>query len=218
MTMNCPEKDWLLLSRYLAGALSPRQTAALGIRLSRESDLNEALSQLKRTRALLSLLPEKQVPHNFTIKAGGLAKKSIPRLFPVFRIATAASTFLFAVVLGLRMFLPGAQNAPGMMLAMSSVSQETVVEDNASQPLAPKAAPIVEPTIEATPDVRTAAGGGVLTGTEPTQVTNGEEVHNEKQVPLDVEKTPWASFAWVLGILSLALVALTIYLYFQERV
>jgi hypothetical protein len=216
--MTCSEKDWQLLSRYLVGALSPRQATALVLRFSREPDLNEALIQLKRTRALLSFLPEKQVPHNFTIKAGALVKKSIPRLFPVFRIASAASTFLFAIALGLRMFLPGVQNAPGMMVAMSSVSQESAAEDNASQILAPKAAPIIESTIEATPDVRTAAGGGALTGTEPLLEATVEEVHTEQQGTLDKETIPWTSVAWVLGIISLALAALTTYLYFQEHV
>jgi len=218
MTMNCTEKDWLLLSRYLAGALSPRQTAALVLRLSHEPELNEALDQLKRTRALLSYLPEKQVPHNFTIKAGAFPYKSIPRLFPAFRVASAASTFIFAVVLCLRLFLPGVQNTPGMMMAMSSVSQESVAEDNTSQILAPKAAPMVEPTIEVTPDIRTAAGGGPLTGTEPTLEATDESVYTEQPSTLDKEAIPWSSIAWVLGILSLSLAALTIYLYFQERV
>ena len=218
MTINCSKKDWQLLSHYLVGDLSSRQTTTLVLRLSREPDLNEALSQLKRTRSLLSFLPEKPVPHNFTIKAGAVAKQSTPRLFPIFRIASLASTFLFAITLGLRMFLPGVQNVPGLMMAMSPVSQESVVEDNTSQILAPKAAPIIMSTVVTTPDVRTAAGGGVLTGTEPVQEATMAEVLTEQQGTLDKESLPWASIAWVLGILSLALASLAIYLYFQERV
>ena len=216
--MSCSEKDWLLLSRYLAGALSSRQKAAVALRLSREADLQEALSQLKRIRPLLSLLPEKQVPHNFTIKAGVFPKKSLPRFFPLFRIASAASTFLFVIVLGLRMVLPGVQNTPGMMMAMAPASEESAVEDNATQILSPKAAPLVESTVEATPDIRTASGGGPLAGIEPTQELPTEQAETERQLNLDKETIPWGFIAWVLGILSLMLVILTIFLYFQERV
>jgi hypothetical protein len=105
-----------------------------------------------------------------------------------------------------------------MMMAMSSVSQESVAEDNTSQILAPKAAPMAEPTIEITPDIRTAAGGGLLTVTEPTLEATDEVVYTEQPSTLDKEAIPWGSIAWVLGILSLSLAALTIYLYFQERV
>jgi hypothetical protein len=218
MTKNCSEIDWLLLSRYLARGLPTRQVAELVNRLSREPELNEALIQLKRTRVLLSYLPEKQVPHNFTIKAGMMPKKSTPRLFPVFRVATAVSTFLFAVVLGLRTFLPGQQNAPGMLMAMSAVSQESTAEDNSAQVLAPKAAPIVEPTIEVTPDVRAAAGAGVLTGSMPTQEATAEAVYAERQLNPEKEVIPWSPIAWGLGIISLVLGILALYIYFQERV
>ena len=216
--MNCSGKDWLLLSRHLAGALSARQTAALVLRLSCEPDLNEALNQVKRTRAMLSYLPDKQVPHNFTIKAGTLPKKNIPRLFPVFRIASAVSSFLFAVVFGLRMFVPGMQSAPSMMIAMSADSLESAAEDNAVQLLAPKAATTAYASIEATPDARTAAGAGALTGSQPAQETPEEEVNTKQQFIPEIDTIPWGSIAWVLGILSLALAALSVYLYFQERV
>jgi len=216
--MSCSEKDWLLLSRYLANALSSRQSSALVLRISREPELAESLKELQRTRALLSYLPEKQVPHNFTVKAGAKAKKSNPRLFPVFRVASAACTLLFAVALGLSLFRPGLQNAPGALMAMSAASQESVTEDNALQAPAPKAAPVIESTAEATPDLRMAAGAGALTGTMPTPEVTEEIAPVEQPINPVKEAVPWVPVAWALGIVSLALATLTIYIYFQERV
>jgi hypothetical protein len=218
MTNNISEKDWLLLSRHLAGALSPRQTAALSMRLSSDPDLTEALNQLKRIRALLAFLPEKKIPHNFTIKAGAISKKTTPRIFPIFRIASAVSSLLFVAILGLRFFIPGMQNAPGMMMAMQAEARNAAPVDDSVQLLAPKVATSADGSNLATPDAMTAAGAGVLTESAPVQPVPREEAYSEQEYFPRKSTITWDSIAWSLGILSLTLVAFTINQYLQERV
>jgi anti-sigma factor RsiW len=218
MTLHCSDKDWLLLSRHLAGALSPRQSATLEARLATEPDLNEALNQLKRTRSLLSGLTEKKVPHNFTIKAGVVPRKQIPRFFPVFRIAAVVSSLLFAVMVGLKMFSSTMTSVPRLMTGMAPLSQEAAAADNAAPPAALKEAPSADETITPTPEARSAVGAGILTGPSPTlQVTEEEALTEAEYVP-DRGLIPWASIIWSLGIITLALAAIAVYYYFQERV
>ncbi len=218
MTPHCSDKDWLLLSRYLAGGLSPRQSAVLETRLVSEPDLHEALQQIIRTRALLSGIPEKKVPHNFTIKSGQFPRKQTPRFFPIFRIATVVSSLLFAVVVGLRMLPMTSANEVGLKMDMTIMSQESSAEDNAMPLAAPKAAPPVDEITTTTPDARTAAGAGVLTGAPSVQEAPNEEAFYEEEYIPPRELIPWKSITWGLGIISLVMAALAIYLYFQERV
>jgi hypothetical protein len=214
MTSHCSEKDWLLLSRFLAGAISPRQAAVLESRLVSNPDLREALLQLKRTRLLLSACPEKKVPHNFTIKAGQSARRQTPRLFPAFRIATVVSSLLFAAVVGMRLLSINQAGESILMMDMTALAQESAIAENA----APKAAPPVDETITITPDARTVAGAGVLTGPSPSQEIPEDAILYEAEYVPEREPIPWGSIAWSLGIISLILSALAIFIYFQERV
>jgi anti-sigma factor RsiW len=214
MTSHCSEKDWLLISRFLAGAISPRQAAVLESRLASDPDLREALLQLKRTRLLLSACPEKKVPHNFTISAGQTARRQSPRLFPVFRVATVVSSLLFAAVVGMRLFSINQVGEASLMMDMTSTSQESAIVENP----APKAAPPVDEPSTITPDARAAAGAGVLSGTSPSQEIPEEEILYEAEFVPEKEPIPWGNIALSLGITSLILASLAIYIYFQERI
>jgi anti-sigma factor RsiW len=214
MTSHCSEKDWLLISRFLAGAISPRQAAVLESRLASDPDLREALLQLKRTRLLLSACPEKKVPHNFTISAGQTARRQSPRLFPVFRFATVVSSLLFAAVVGMRLFSINQVGEASLMMDMTSTSQESAIVENP----APKAAPPVDEPSTITPDARAAAGAGVLSGTSPSQEIPEEEILYEAEFVPEKEPIPWGNIALSLGITSLILASLAIYIYFQERI
>ncbi len=214
MTSHCSEKDWLLLSRFLAGAISTRQAAVLETRLASDPDLKKALLQLKRTRLLLSACPEKKVPHNFTIRAGQTAQRQTPRLFPVFRIATVVSSLLFAAVVGMRMFSINQVGESSLMMDMTAISQESAIAENP----APKAAPPVNEQITMTPDARTAAGAGVLTGPSPSQEIPDEEILYEAEFVPEKDTTSWRTITWSLGIISLILASLAVFIYFQERI
>ena len=214
MTSHCSEKDWLLLSRFLAGAISPRQAAVLESRLASDPDLKEALMQLNRTRLLLSACPEKKVPHNFTIRAGQTARRQSPRLFPIFRIATVVSSLLFAAVVGTRLLSINQVGEPNLMMDMTAISQESAIAENP----APKAASPVDESITITPDARRAAGAGVLTGPSPSEEIPEEEILLETAYVPERETFPWGKITWSLGIISLIVASLAIYLYFQERI
>lgn len=214
MTSYCSDKDLLLLARYLVGALSPRQTARLESRLDTDPTLKEALLQLKRTRSLLSACPEKKVPHNFTIKAGQTALRQEPRLFPFFRIATVASSLLFAAVVGMKLLTTNQAGELPSMMDMAAISQESVIAENA----APKSAPSANETVTTTPDARTAAGAGMLTGPSPSQEIPDEELLYEAEYVPDREAFPWNNITWFLGTICLVLALIAIYIYFQERV
>jgi hypothetical protein len=214
MTSHCSEKDWLLLSRFLAGAITPRQAAVLESRLASDPDLIEALLQLKRTRLLLSACPEKKIPHNFTIRAGQTARRQSPRLFPVFRVATVVSSLLFAAVVGMRLFSVNQVGESSVMMDMTAISQESAIAEN---PM-PKAAPPVDEPSTITPDARAAAGAGVLTGPSPSQEIPDEEILYEAEFVPERDTIPWGNITWSLGITSLILASIAIYIYFQERI
>jgi hypothetical protein len=218
MTVHCSDRDWLLLSRHLAGALSFHQAASLEKRLASEPDLRKAMEQLKRTRMLLTSLPEKEIPHNFTIKAGQTASKQVPRLFPTFRFATVVSSLLLAIVLGLRVLPVNMASGPNLMAEPAALSQEYASDDSIAPLAAPKAAAPVEETLTATPDVMTATGAGVLTAPSTIQETPREETITETENTPEKELIPWNRITWTLVILSLALAALAAYMYFRERV
>jgi hypothetical protein len=219
MTPQVSEKDWLLLSRYLAGALSIRQVKALELRLVSDSELTEAVNQLKQVRVILSACPEKKVPHNFTIKSGQQSRRHEIRLFPTFRFATVVASILLAVVVGFGMLSPLAGKTNRMM-DMTVVSQESMAEESIAPPAAPKAAPPVNDTITATPDERTAAGAGMLTGPSPSQANPEAEMALTYETDnLPIKRTiPWGGIALTLGIISLSLATLTVYVYYRERV
>jgi len=214
MTNHLSDKDWLLLSRHLAGALSSRQVVELESRLASERDLQESLEQLKRIRLLLSTCSEKSVPRNFTIKAGQTARKPVTRLFPIFRIATVVTSLLFVFVVSLRMLPIMPAGEPSRMMDMAVMSQESAVTENA----VPKAAIPVEEITTLTPDARTAAGAGMLTGPSPAQEIPEEEIVSEAEFVPDRGITTWGNITWSLAIISLVLASMAVYLYFREHV
>lgn len=218
MTAHCSDKDWLLLSRYLVGVLSPHQAAALESRLTSEAGLREALEHLTRTRSLLTACPEKKVPRNFTIKAGQTARNKAPRLFPVLRLATVVSSLLFAAVVGMRLLPMNMVGESRQMADITTMSQEFPVAENAAPPVAPKASLPEDETATTTPDARTASGAGVLTGLSPSQDIPEEATIFEADNITKRETISWGKIAWSLGIISLILAFIAVYFYLLERV
>jgi len=212
MMTVCSEKDWLLLSLYLAGALSTRQVEGLESRLSSESYLAEALLQLKRTRSLLARLPQKPVPHNFTISPESLPHKQNTRLFPAFRLATAICSILFFITIAFRTLALPLQSNQTLMMAVPGESQRA----------APKAVTSSEDTASATAGANLGAppllGADAPSVSLPTQEITRDEAYAEEPVNPKRSPIPWAQIAWLLGGLSLALGAAAVFFYFQERV
>ena len=205
------KKDWLLLSRYLAGALSRRQVETLESRLSAESDLAEALLQLKRTRFMLANLSLVPAPHDFTINPSSVPARKTSRLFPVFRLSTAICSILFVVTLAYTTLVLPSQRDQTMMMTYTGEPQ--VAEPKAAVLSEDSAVPTIESFIGTVPF----AGAGSPPSVIPTQqITRGEGEVEEPPRPLR-SPIPWAQILWILGGLSLGLGGAAIVFYHQER-
>jgi len=99
------QRDLELLSTYLDGQLNPSQSAQLETRLKSDPQLASALTDLRFTRNLLRKLPSRKAPRNFTLTRKMVGQNPpLPRVFPVFRFATALATLLFVFSFGLNSF------------------------------------------------------------------------------------------------------------------
>jgi hypothetical protein len=216
------DKDQLLLSMYLVGALSSQQAAILESRLASEKDLLEVFNQLKRTRAMVASLPTRQVPHNFTIKSGDLPRKQPVRLFPVFRLATAICSLLFAITLGMRGFTTRMMSPQNVAITMADEVQEYAMGENPMWEAAPKASePIDTAPSDAYPAQETTpmpAGAGALTAPQPELDRSEEEVITEEIFFPGDSYIPWVPIIWSLGLISVLLGIAMLYFYNRERV
>lgn len=215
--MLCSEKDWLLLSRYLAGALSSHQVEVLESRLSSESNLSIALIELKRTRSLLAHLPEKKVPHNFTIKPGTLPYKLPARLFPVFRLATAVCSILFVIAIAYKTITFPMQSNQAVKLVAHEVSEQA--EPKVEIPSADTLSSTIEPLLGIAPAPAGAGAPAEAPAVSPPseETTRAKEYIEEQYIP-NRSATPWVQIVWVLGGLGLVLVGVAILFYYRERV
>jgi anti-sigma factor RsiW len=211
MNKACSEKDWLLLSGYLDGVLPASQVEALKLRLSSEPVLSEALTQIRRTRALLASLPQKQIPHNFTLSARSLTIKHSPRLFPAFRLATVICSILFVITIGFKTVFNSMQGNQSLMMAMPAESLE----------VAPKISVPSEDTARVTAEaeqvVSPLTGLGAPAASLPTQEITVDENYYEEPVFQVRRSFPWRLITWVLGTLSILLCCVAVSFYFQER-
>jgi hypothetical protein len=100
-------RDVELLSAYLDGQLSPSDSIRLESRLASDQNLQAVMDDLRTARGLLRQLPQRRVPHNFTLttKMAGL-KAPEPRVYPVFRLATVVAALLFMFTFVVNKFAP----------------------------------------------------------------------------------------------------------------
>ena len=101
---NLNRHEWLLLSAYLDGELSAREKRQVEERLQQDPARRAALKGLRRTRQVLRYVPQKPVPHNFTLTADMLRKPLLPSFSRMFSYSTALAGILLAAVLGLDLF------------------------------------------------------------------------------------------------------------------
>ncbi len=89
-------RDIELLSAYLDGQVSPSDSARLEARLKSDPEMGLALQSLRESRGLLRQLPHRRAPRNFTLTRAMVGlKPPLPRVYPVFRFATALAAILF---------------------------------------------------------------------------------------------------------------------------
>ena len=100
MTKQISNRDWERLSAYLDQQLSPKEIAALEMRLQTGSILQEALQELQISRNALKQLPLLKAPRNFTLtpQMVGIQKPITLRWYPVLRFASVLTSILFVVI------------------------------------------------------------------------------------------------------------------------
>ena len=106
MRAQINERDFEQLSAYMDGQLAPAEQRRLEERLRARPDLQEALEDLRRTRALLRSAPRRRAPRNFTLtpamvgeQAGRRKGGFFSNLFPTLSFASAVATLLLVATL-----------------------------------------------------------------------------------------------------------------------
>lgn len=115
MNARINSKDWLLLSAYVDGQLTPGERAKLDKLLNDRQELQEELRSLKRMRALLRRVPTKPVPHNFTLTTM-MARQAQRRSFWLPALSFSSLTAMLLLVASFVFRL-----TPGMTPAMAPV-------------------------------------------------------------------------------------------------
>lgn len=119
-------QDWQLLSAYLDNELSPQEKTSLEKRIFANPELNASLNELRQTKTLLHSIPNKKVPHNFTLTPEMVKSRSTPfsRLFPIFTFSSAAATVLLVISFVFQMGL----GSPSATLMAVPQAKESLAE------------------------------------------------------------------------------------------
>lgn len=114
MRAQINDRDFEQLSAYMDGQLAPAEQHRLEERLRARPDLQEALEDLRRTRALLRSAPRRRAPRNFTLTPEMVGEQAVRRrkggffnnLFPTLSFASAMAALLLVATLVFQM-VPG---------------------------------------------------------------------------------------------------------------
>lgn len=114
MRAQINDRDFEQLSAYMDGQLAPVEQHRLEERLRARPDLQEALDDLRRTRALLRSAPRRRAPRNFTLTPEMVGAQAVRRrkggffnnLFPTLSFASAMAALLLVATLVFQM-VPG---------------------------------------------------------------------------------------------------------------
>lgn len=143
-----PQRDLELLSAYIDGQLTDRQTRRVEARLKQEPNLKAELEALRSTVRSLAALPAPRLRRHFTLTPEMVGQPETRRSFPVLRLATALAGLAFVALVGVE----GLQSLSGEQLAARApaVMQEAeVAQDVMSTTEAPMAAaPAEEQPVE----------------------------------------------------------------------
>ena len=136
MTQTPSFRDTEQLSAYLDNQLSPVERQRLEVRLKDDLELRSLLADLSQARAILRQLPARKAPRNFrlTPEMAGI-RPPVPRIFPVFRLASTLAAVLLFFAFAANLTLPalGAIQAAAPAPAMQAAGPA----NRAAAPLAP---------------------------------------------------------------------------------
>ena len=206
------QRDLELLSSYLDGQLGPSDSARLESRLKTDAQLAAVLNDLRATRTLLRKLPARKAPRNFTLTRKMVGQNPpLPRVYPLFRFASALATLLFVFSFGLnsvsRMAAPVGGMGGGGSDVASQQSELYAAEAAPTEALAveapaePPAGLAPEPTLmPATEDTLRAVETPTLLA--PDVGNAAAQKMFEAQAP-----EPLVPFAWQIGLGIVALLS-----------
>jgi len=137
MNKKITAKDIELLSSYLDHQLTSHKEKQVQARLSQDIQFKQALSGLRRTKLVLSALPEKPVPHNFSIpNKVNKSRFNFYSYFRVFRFTSVAATFGLIVLVLMDFLGPSLGSVvPSSKQAVLTPAAASDVETMAAQPM-----------------------------------------------------------------------------------
>ena len=195
MRANLTTRDYEQLSAYIDGQLAPGEQRKLEERLRARPELQVALDEMQRTRALLRQAPRRRAPRNFTLTpamVGEQRRKPAPWAgwFPALSFTSALAALALVVTIALQFAPPGstsqtiAMQPPAEMQEMPAAeapSAESPMMKKMEEPAAGAAEPeaadpfsLQAPETERALEATDAAGDAVLPEYEATAQAFGE--------------------------------------------
>lgn len=155
MTPRLTSRDFEMLSIYLDGQLTDSERTRLESRLQVETELQTALHEMSRTRAVLRSAPTLRAPRNYTLKPEMVkVRRETSHLYPFLRLASALASILFVLAFvgdlifqGTPTQAPAAVVQGGVTLEVGALEEAVVTEQMLMQSIAPTA-PAAEPAQE----------------------------------------------------------------------
>jgi len=99
MTERLTSRDWILISAYLDGRLSPAALTRVEKRIQEDAHFKRSLEEVARLKQLLAALPKKRAPRNFTL-APEKAQKPLRGLWlqPALSFVSVTASILLVLV------------------------------------------------------------------------------------------------------------------------
>lgn len=191
-------QDLNRLSAYIDNQLSPAEKTKLESRLGHETELQQALTDLRLTRRMLRSLPTIKPPRNFTLTRAQAQAAARPRfqLFPALRLATALAGFAFVFLLAVDLLAlqnsAGETAAPALEQALKSTEPTETVETSAAGGVGaetlteapPPASPLNAETPTPAPELSIAAADLSATPTPDPNASRSVLVSTPTETPL----------------------------------
>jgi len=99
MISNISPGDWESLSAYVDYRLSDSERTLLEGRLRVEPELQRALDEMRRIKAVAWYATRRRAPRNYTLSPRQVKARASSPLYPAFRLASVLASVLFAMVL-----------------------------------------------------------------------------------------------------------------------
>jgi hypothetical protein len=210
-------RDIEQISAYLDGQLSRADAARLESRIQSDPEARSVYEGLRQSRAVLRQLPARRAPRNFrlTPKMVGI-KPPLPRVFPVFRLASALAAILFFLGYAFNLSAPLAASM-GASATFAYDANNAPAATEAPQVIAPKFAPSqaagLAPQDTTAAATATSEEATSLSATELTEQTEIAPQPNARSDPyaatLAVPQPPALPIHpfWLFGLLGLAVVS-----------